>query len=108
MPRPRLTDDGRQVTLDLHGARVDEAVRLAEVVVEEAARRGRSSVRLVHGTSTADRGAERTIKSALLRLLDEGAFPEATSSFPTDGALLLGLSPVSPSDPSRISLADLR
>lgn len=107
MPRPRLTDDGRQVTLDLHGARVDEAVRLAEAVVEEAAYRGRSSVRLVHGTSTADRGADRTIKTALLRLLDEGGFPQASSSFSTDAALLLGLPPVSSSDSSRITLADV-
>jgi DNA-nicking Smr family endonuclease len=105
---PRLDDDGRAVTLDLHGARVHEAVRLAEAAVEEAARRGRSSVRLVHGTSTADRGAERTIKGALALALDDGAFPDAVSSFQTDGALLLGLPPDPSPDPARITLAGLR
>ena len=104
---PRLDDDGRQVTLDLHGARVAEAVRLAEAAVALSAGRGRHSVRLVHGSSTADRGAERTIKAALARALDDGAFPDATSSFQTDGALLLGLPPRPAPDSARLTLRDL-
>lgn len=107
MPIPRLTDDGQTVTLDLHGARVDEAERLAMAVVAEAARHGRRTVRLVHGHSTTD-GARRTIKTALHDLLDDGDFaPYATSHVLGDGHLLLGIAP-SPSPASgRLRLADL-
>ena len=55
MPYPRVDDDGQTVTLDLHGAPVDEAVRLARRLVREAARRGRRTVKIVHGQSTSNR-----------------------------------------------------
>lgn len=109
MARPRLDDDGQSVTLDLHGARVDEALWLAEAAVAEAARRGRSTVRLIHGHSTTGPfGDDRTIKSELYRALDSGALGSAvTSSFRNEGSLLLGLAP-SPSPLSgRLRLSDL-
>ncbi len=84
MPYPTLDDDGQTVTLDLHGATVDEALGLARRVVAAAARRGRRNVRIIHGRSTSDRPTrDRTIKQALHDLLDRGALDVTT---PTDTA----------------------
>ncbi len=95
VPRPRLDDDGQSVTLDLHGARVDEAVRLAGAVVVEAARHGRTTVRLIHGGSTTGTlGVDRTIKTELHRALEAGDFDQhVTSSMKQEDVLLLGLAP---------------
>lgn len=109
VPYLRLDDDGRTVTLDLHGARVADALDLAESVVVQAARFGRATVRLVHGTSTADRGAERTIKGALHDALDAGDYDRhVTSSFKMDGMLVLGLAPAPSPRTGRLRLSDLR
>ena len=109
MRQPRLDDDGQSVTLDLHGVRVAEAVRLAGALVVEAARRGRSTVRLIHGTSTYDAGDERTIKGALLDALDEGDYDRhVSSSYATDGALVLGISGAPHPRSGRLTLRDLR
>ncbi|HEX8386036.1 MAG TPA: Smr/MutS family protein [Rubricoccaceae bacterium] len=107
---PRLDDDGLAVTLDLHGARVDEAERLARAVVVEAARRGRSTLRVVHGHSTTDTGGgARTIKTTLLGLLDDGAFgPHVVSALRSDGHVLLGLAPAPRPVTGRLRLADFR
>ena len=108
MARPRLDDDGRAVTLDLHGARVDEALDLVDALVVEAARRGRATVRVVHGTSTTGAG-RRTIKSALHDALDAGDFaPPVTSAFRQEGAVLLGLAAAPAPLPGRLTLGDLR
>ena len=112
---PRLDDDGRQVTLDLHGARVAEAERLAHAVAAEAARRGRSTLRVVHGHSTTDpfgsaggpMGAPSTIKAALLDGLDRGAFaPHVVSALRSEGSVLLGLAGAARPVPARLRLAD--
>ena len=109
MPHPRLDDDGQTVTLDLHGARVEEALRLVESLVVQAARYGRTTVRLVHGSSTADRGADRTIKGALAEALDRGDYDRhVTSDFRQDNVLILGLAPAPSPRPGRLRLADLR
>lgn len=109
MPRPRLDDDGQSVTLDLHGATVDDALDLAYAVVVEAARRGRSTVRLVHGASTTDAGGARTIKLALHDALDDGAYDRhVTSEFKMDGQLVLGLAPAPSPQDGRLRLSDLR
>lgn len=93
MPFPTLSDDGQTVTLDLHGATVTDAVDLAVRVVREAARRGRSSVKLIHGTSTSETAyGNRSIKNELHDLLDQGSFGEAiTSDWRADTYLLLSL-----------------
>ena len=107
MPRPRLDDDGQTVTLDLHGARVDDALDLVDALVVQAARHGRTTARVVHGASTTAEGA-RTIKSALHEALDAGDFtPPVTSDFRQDGAVLLGIAPDGPPRPGRLSLRDL-
>lgn len=109
VPRPSVSDDGLSVTLDLHGARVDEAEDLVLAAAEVAAESGRSTLRVVHGTSTTDwDGGNRTVKTAVLALFDHGdLFPWVSSAYPTEGALLLGLRS-SGHDPRPITMADLR
>lgn len=72
MGTPDLEDDGQVVTLDLHGATVDEAIDLTYRTLRLAEERGRSRLTLIHGSSTTGRGPSRTIKEALHDLLDQG------------------------------------
>lgn len=70
---PRLTDDGQTVVLDLHGATVDDALRLARRALTLCHGRGRHRLDVVHGSSTTERdGARRTIKTAIHAWLDGG------------------------------------
>ena len=104
---PRLDDDGRSVTLDLHGARVDEALAMTEAALAAAARLGRSTVRVVHGHSTTGGGA-RTIKSAVLDALDRGAFDRhVVSDLRGEGHVLFGLAVSGAPSPVRLRLADV-
>jgi len=95
--------------LDLHGARVTDAEDLAEAVVIEASRRGRSTVRLVHGISTTEHNVDDwTIKTALHAMLDEGVFAlYTTSAFRADGHLLLGIAPAPQPAAGRVTLRDI-
>lgn len=105
-PVPRLDDDGYAVTLDLHGARVAEALDLAEDVITAAARAGRSTVRVVHGHSTSD-GDRQTIKTELLAEIDRGTFaPHVASALRAEGHVLLGLGASAHRSPTRLRLAD--
>ncbi len=63
----------------------------------------------MHGYSTTGLHNEaRTIKSALVDLLEDGAFDEyAVSELRADGHLLLGLSVSARRDSRRIKLSDL-
>jgi hypothetical protein len=107
MPYPTLRDDGRTVTLDLHGATVEEAERLAERAATEARRRGRSTLRLVHGSSTTD-GVRRTIKSALHALLAGGRLGATTGqAIAGEDVLVLSLDPAGRTDPRVLSLNEL-
>lgn len=109
MPTPRLDDDGATVTLDLHGATVDEAVAFSLQTVRLAGQRGRTRVRLIHGASTTRRAPHRrTIKRALHELLDEDAFPPAvTQALRTKNVLVLSLDVTKSSDPTPIRLRDV-
>ncbi len=108
MPRPRLDDDGQSVTLDLHGARVAEALGLAHAAAEESARRGRRTLRLVHGLSTTEAGARRTIKTELADAWEAGDFDRwATGAVRMEGVLILSLAPASSPLAGRLGLADL-
>jgi hypothetical protein len=109
MARPTLTDDGATVTLDLHGATVEEALRLVRRAAALAARRGRGTLRVVHGASTSDpRTGNRTIKHALHALLDAGGLPEATGAVRYEGYALIALSVTARRDPTPLRLLDLR
>ena len=109
MPYPRVDDDGQTVTLDLHGASVEEATTLAARLVREAARCGRHTVKIVHGHSTSSGLYQnRTIKNALYDLLDRGALGEAvTHAWRADGHLLLSLDLTAAADPRPIRLLDV-
>ncbi len=109
MPFPRLDDDGHTVTLDLHGASVEDALALAVRLVREAARRGRSSVKVVHGHSTSSRLYQnRTIKHALHDLLDRGTLRNVVvHAWRAEGHLLLALDVTATSDPTPIRLRDV-
>ena len=109
MPRPTVSDDGSSVTLDLHGATVREAEDLVIAGAEVAAESGRSTLRVVHGTSTTDwDGGNRTVKTAVLALLDRGELAAWVASVHrTDGHVLLGLRSLG-HDPRPITLSDLQ
>ncbi|MDZ4699440.1 MAG: Smr/MutS family protein [Rhodothermales bacterium] len=107
MPFPTLKDDGQTVTLDLHGASVDEAEGLALRAVAEARRRGRSSVRLIHGSSTTG-GSRRTIKETLHELLREGRLGvSSANSHVGEDTLLISLGHAGRHDPRILTMTDL-
>lgn len=70
----RFGDDGTDVTVDLHGCTVEDAVYIIRRCVQEASRRGRARVVVIHGRSSEMRGggSSRTIKGELERMLDSG------------------------------------
>ena len=108
MPRPRLDDDGQTVTLDLHGARVAQALDLALAAAERASERGRRTLRLVHGLSTSEAGAGRTIRAGLYDAWDAGDFDRwAVDAVRMEGVLVLSLDPAPSPLAGRLRLADL-
>ncbi len=107
MSRPKLSDDGTRVTLDLHGATVDEAIDLTYETLRLAQDRGRSSLKIVHGSSTSGSG-RRTIKSALYDLLDRGMLAGAgVHVMRRRSHLILSLDLTAPTDPTRIRMMDV-
>ena len=108
MGPPQLDDDGRIVTLDLHGATVDEAIDLTYSTLRLAEERGRTRLKLIHGSSTTD-GNRRTIKSALHDLLDRGKLGRhATNVIRSQNSLVLALDLAATTDPTPIELRDVR
>ena len=107
---PRLTDDGRTVEIDLHGVRVDEALAWVRAVAAEAARRGRGTLRVVHGAPTSDPTTRnRTIRHALHDLLDSRGLGSAvTDSVRFEGYTLLSLAAGGRRDPAPLTLAAVR
>jgi len=109
MPSPQLDDDGRVVTLDLHGATVQEALDLTYRTLRLAEDRGRSRLKLIHGSSTTQAGDRRTIKTALYDRLDRGDFgAHATNVMRSRDALVLSLDITAASDPTPIRLRDVQ
>ncbi len=106
---PRLTDDGQTVTLDLHGARINEAVRISQRALALAAQRGRRRVDLIHGTSTSDaHGLNPSIKHALYTWLDGNMGTQQYHHVRRDsGTLSLFLDLTRKVQPARISLRDV-
>jgi len=106
---PKLEDDGETVTLDLHGANVEEAEQLAIRLIKEASLRGRSRVRLIHGSSSSSRlYLNRTIKHMLHALLDTGRMDDwVTGDHRGEAVLTLSLELTPQTDNRRISLLEL-
>lgn len=104
----RLVDNGVRPELDLHGCTVNQAVQLTRRLILESVRRGRDSIRLIHGKSTTTPG-QRTIKSALTDLMDHQQLPMHVSSvYKSDGHMIVALRRRgSTHAPGRISLRDL-
>ncbi len=108
MGTPQLDDDGRVVTLDLHGATVDEAIDLTYNTLRLAEKRGRSRLKLIHGSSTTGQ-ATRTIKSALHDLLDRGELgAHATNVIRSQNTLVLALDLTASTDDTRIRMRDVQ
>ncbi len=105
---PQLDDDGNVVTLDLHGATVDEAIDMTYRALRLAEDRGRTRLKLVHGSSTTD-GNRRTIKSELHDLLDHGKLGgSATNVIRSQNSLVLALDLTATTDPTPIKLRDVQ
>ncbi len=109
MGMPQLDDDGSIVTLDLHGATIDEAIDLTYRTLRLAEDRGRTRLKLIHGSSTTLEGRGRTIKSALHDLLDRGELgSHATNVIRSQNSLVLALDLTASRDPTPIRLRDVR
>ena len=109
MSTPQLDDDGRVVTLDLHGATVEEAIDLTYRTLRLAEERGRSRLRLIHGSSTTQAGDRRTIKNALHDLLDRGKLgAHATNVIRQRDTLVLALDVTAGGDGPPIHLHEVQ
>lgn len=75
----RFADNGNEVTVDLHGCPVDDALYIVRRTVQEATRRGRSRVIVIHGKSRPDR--PRTIRGELMRGLQRGDYGAWVTDF---------------------------
>lgn len=109
MPYPTVQDDGHVVTLDLHGALVDEAIDIVYNAIREATRRGRDRVKIIHGSSTsANPSSQRTIKRALYDLIESGELSRfVQSEWRSDNFLLVSLDVTSSSNSARLRITDL-
>ena len=109
MGTPQIEDDGRVVTLDLHGATVNEAIDMTYRTLRMAENRGRSRLKLIHGSSTSGGGHKRTIKNALHDLLDRGELgSHATNVIRSQNTLVLALDLTAANDPTPIQLRDVQ
>lgn len=107
MSRLRVRDNGETVELDLHGASVREAISLVDRAIEVSRERGRSTLRVIHGSSTSDRmSRNQTIKHALEDHLEQG-MRGVTSHYMMEDVTILGIVASSASNPTRITLLDL-
>jgi len=83
----RFEDDGTDVTVDLHGCSVLDAVHIIRRTVQEANRRGRARVVVIHGKSGDGEGAsKRTIKNELSRMLEKDDVGSMISGSTQDAA----------------------
>lgn len=110
--RPKkFIDDGTTVTVDLHGCTVSDGLYIIGRTVQEAHRRGRMKVDVIHGTSTSRAYSRaRTIKNEFRRRLDAREYDEWVSGHnesSSGGNTSLWLNLGSNSDPSRIKVTDV-
>lgn len=109
MATPSISDDGSSVTLDLHGATVDEAIDLTFETLRLAEDRGRAQLTIIHGSSTTGGAPDRrTIKRALHDMLDNGSLgAHATNVLRRQNELVLALDLAASTDSTRIRLRDV-
>lgn len=107
MKQARVSDDGTTVELDLHGVYVDEAIALVEKAAAVASERGRSTLRVIHGSSSSDPlSRNRTIKHALEDVL-AGGIEGVISHHSMGDVTLLNLSGAARRDSALITLFTL-
>jgi len=109
MARPSLHDNGQTVVVDLHGLSVAQALELVVEIVRVAGKRGRQSIRFIHGSSTSSRLYDNgTIKHTLSEWLEGAHKRGEIASWVAYGDESLVALPVSnTSDPNTISLLEL-
>lgn len=109
MAYPKINDSGQSVELDLHGAPVRQATYLVENLVRLAKKRGRSSIKIIYGTSTSvDDPYAETVKHAVLDMLDSGSFDNEVSNFYTsDGAVTISIGLDQKVDRTKITIFDI-
>lgn len=105
----KLQDDGSTVTLDVHGAIVSEAESTIVTTARLAASSGRSTLRVIHGSSTSDGPYRtRTIKHALEELLNMNRIPNVAGFVQMDGITIMNLRTSEKSNPRKLTLFDVR
>lgn len=83
----RFDDDGTDVTVDLHGCSVPDAVHIIRRTVQEASVRGRARVVVIHGKSgSGESQTKRTIKEELERMIEGGELASWISGLTQDTA----------------------
>lgn len=110
---PKLDDTGQRLSLDLHGMRVDDAMRMVRRTVQMAHQRGRAQVDVITGASTTrtDPHAD-TIKNRLTTLLQSGQMDHwiAYHRWSADGGqcqLVLPITRLTQRGGKRITLRDV-
>jgi len=106
MPVPSLVDDGRTVTIDLHGVPVEQAILMFERTLRLATQRGRSTVKAIHGSSTTSSADDRTIRNELRRYLDDSRLTIVGQTY-FDDFLIVGLPLTKQIRTDRIRLTDV-
>lgn len=109
MAYPSVHDDGQSVQLDLHGSKVRHAKRLFENTLLLACERGRSTVKVIYGTSTSvDDAFASSIKHTILDMLVSGEYSDLVSGYwETDGHALVSLIARGSPAPQRITIFEI-
>ncbi len=109
MAYPRIKDDGNTVELDLHGASVPHGLHLVDQLLSLVNQRGRSSIKIIHGSSTSDDDVfADTLKNRISDKLTSGDYNNyVTSHWSTDEYVILSPAQASPLDRRPISIFDL-
>lgn len=77
IPPRALTDDGVDITIDVHGCTVEQALYYIDTVLEWAHEAGRMRVSIIHGLGGTD--ASTSIRQALREALAEGDYADLVS-----------------------------
>lgn len=105
-----LVDDGVDITLDVHGCTVDDALSYVDFVLEWAHEAGRMRVSIIHGLGGTD--ARSSIREALRQAIAGGDYEDLISgSMETGGGGKTDCSlrhRPGPGSSRRLSLSDLR
>jgi hypothetical protein len=95
------------VEIDLHGARIDEAMRLIDNLIALAVRRGRTKVSIIHGSSTFGTGKD-SIKERVYGAIESGRWSPLGSVVRFEGYTAVALPTFGHrSDPTPITLIDI-